>query len=402
MTEETEVEEVTVMRRLETMRNPDLDVLNGLTSEWNKADRRRWGFHNLSEVARYGLTIRAPQVMVLSTAQDRRIGDLPSVRRMTGYPHFSGICVLQAQNVRYEDYATDFGPDQPHSMQSITKTAMHFVIGELVEQGKLDLSKAVSDYLPDVGSGYAGATIQQVLDMDVINNFNEDYSTPHVQDPTPGAPTSYQRQEIAMAWRLPPVGEDQFSMRTFTASLTSDNITNPSGNCEYRSPNTDLLAWIAEVVTGRTVRDMLIEIVEAAGIEGTYFIGTDCDNVPVVSGGGAMTARDLARYGQLFVRKGVGVNGRSVGSATFMEETRSGRGTLITDCPHGVRYSNHTYTNGKWFGHPGFAGQFLMAHPETEISIAYFSVLENEDAHDDEIFNDIMDMSQDIIQLYGK
>lgn len=390
------------MSKPETIRNPDLDVVNGLTSEWNNSDRRRWGFHNLSKLSRFGISIRAPRVLTLAKAQDRRVGDLPSIRRMTGYPHFSGMCVLQGQNIRYESYAADFGPDQPHSMQSITKTAMHFVIGRLVEEGRIDLSKPVSYYLPEIGSGYAAATLQQVLDMDVINNFNEDYSTPHVQDTTPGAPTSYQRQEIAMGWRLPPGEEDHFSMRTFTAGLVSDDVTNPTGNCEYRSPNTDLLAWIAETITGRSVRDMLVDIVEAAGIEGTYFIGTDCDNVPVVSGGGAMTARDLARYGQLFVRKGQGVNGQSAGSRGFMDETRSGRGTKVADCPHGVRYSNQTYTNGKWFGHPGFAGQFLMAHPETGLSIAYFSVLETEDAHDDEIFNDIMAMSQDVISLFEK
>jgi len=202
-----------------------------------------------------------------------------------------------------------------------------------------------------------------------------------------------------MGWRLPPVGEDQFSMRTYTASLVSDNVSNPGGNCEYRSPNTDLLAWIAERISGRSLHEMLVDIVEAAGIEGTYFIGLDCDGVPVVSGAGAMTARDLARYGQLFARLGEGVNGKTVGSKAFMEETRNGRGTVIADCPHKVRYSNMTYTNGKWLGHPGFAGQFLMAHPETGISIAYFSVLETEDAHDDEIFNDIIGMSQDIIAL---
>ncbi len=390
------------MPTFETVRNPDLDVLNGLTSEWNNSDRRRWGFHNVAKMSRFGLSIRSPQVLTLNKAVDRRIGDLASVRRMTGYPHFSGLCVLQGQKVLYEDYAPDFGPEQPHSMQSITKTCMHFVIGRLWEEGRIDLSRPVSHYIPEIGTGYAEATIQQVLDMDVINNFAEDYSTSYLYDPIPGAPTSYQRQEIAMGWRLPPSGEEQFSMRSFTASLVSDDITNPSGSCEYRSPNTDLLAWIAERITGRAVRDMLIEIVEAAGLEGVYFIGLDCDGVPVVSGAGAMTARDLARYGQLFVRRGEGVNGKTVGSAAFMEETRNGRGTLVDDCPYGVRYSNMTYTNGDWFGHPGFAGQFLTAHPETGISIAYFSVLETEDAHDDHIFNDIMGMSHDIIAIFGE
>ena len=36
----------------------------------------------------------------------------------------------------------------------------------------------------------------------------------------------------------------------------------------------------------------------------------------------ALCARDLARYGQLFVRRGVGGDGSVVGSGAFLDETR--------------------------------------------------------------------------------
>jgi CubicO group peptidase (beta-lactamase class C family) len=385
---------------LKSVPNPQLVVLDGRKSEWNQPDVRRWGFHNLSSISRYGLSIRAPHVLVLDKDQDRRIDDLASVRRMTGAVSFSALAVIKGSTVLHEDYADDFGPDQPHSIQSISKTTMHFAIGRLVEEGKIDLSKPVSHYIPDMGSGYATATIQQVLDMDVINNFAEDYSGPYEHDAAVNGIMSYTRQEIALGWRLPPPGEDNVNIRPFSAALTSDDVNNPTGDMEYRSANTDVLAWIAEIVSGRSVRDMLIEIMEAAGIEEHLHMSTDSSGVPIVSGGGALTARDLARYGQLFVRMGKGIHGETIGGPNFMKETLSGRGTRVADCPHNVRYSNQTFTNGHWFGHAGFAGQFLTAHPKTGISIAYFSVLETKDADDDEIFNDIMGMSQDIIALY--
>ncbi|MBT3557146.1 MAG: serine hydrolase [Rhodospirillales bacterium] len=388
------------MQQPETIRNPQLDVLDGRKSEWNQPAIRRWGFHNLSQISRYGLSIRSPRVMVLEKDQDRRIDELPSVRRMTGAVQFSGLAVVRHSTLLHEDYAADFGSDQTHSIQSISKTTMHFAIGRLVDAGKIDTSKTVSHYIPEIGTGYAGATIQQVLDMDVINNFAEDYSGPYEHEAAVNGVMSYTRQEIALGWRLPPPGEDNVNIRPFSALLTSDDVANPTGNMEYRSANTDVLAWIAERVSGVSVRDMLIEIVEAAGIEENFFMSTDSTGVPIVSGGGALTARDLARYGQLFVRGGVGVNGAMVGGANFMKETLNGRGTVVDECPHGVRYSNQTFTNGHWYGHAGFAGQFLTAHPATGISVAYFSVVETEDAHDDEIFNDIMGMSQDIIALY--
>jgi len=386
---------------MKVVRNPQLDVDASGLSDWNRPENRRQGFHNLSMVCRAGLLIRSPSVLVLEDALDERLASLPSVREMTSRKPFSGMAVVQHDRLLYEAYAPDFGPDIPHSMQSITKTAVHFIIGRLCDDELIDLERPVSQYVPEVGSGYATASVRQVLDMDVLNNFTEDYAGSYALNPDPAAGVSYLRQEIAMGWRLPPEGEPGFSMREFAASLISDDVANRSGLCEYRSPNTDLLGWVAERVSGRSLRDMLVEIVEAAGIEGSYYISTDCDGVPVVSGGGAMTARDLARYGQLFVRWGVGVNGEQVAGKRFMEMTRNGRGTTVADCPHDVRYSNQTYTNGKWFGHPGFAGQFLMAHPETGISVAYFGVLETPDASDDHTFNDIMGMSQDIIATRG-
>ena len=112
--------------------------------------------------AKQVLSLRSSDTLLLSRNIDRRIGDLPSVRALTGTQFFSGMAVLKGQELVYEAYAPDFGPDLPHSMQSITKTNTNLIIGRLVRQGLLDLTKPVSEYLPDVGSGYATATLQQV------------------------------------------------------------------------------------------------------------------------------------------------------------------------------------------------------------------------------------------------
>ena len=36
----------------------------------------------------------------------------------------------------------------------------------------------MKEYFPDIGSGYAEATLQQVLDMDVSNDFSFDFDDP--------------------------------------------------------------------------------------------------------------------------------------------------------------------------------------------------------------------------------
>jgi CubicO group peptidase (beta-lactamase class C family) len=42
------------------------------------------------------------------------------------------------------------------------------------------------------------------------------------------------------------------------------------------------------------------------------------------------------------------------------------------------RYSNSTYTNGRFFGHAGWGGQYLYIDPKHELVVAFQSTLEND------------------------
>lgn len=390
---------MTLNATLSTYSNPELTVVEGNKANWNLPDNRRRGFHNLHKLHRYDMGVRAPDVLALHKEIDRRIGDLSTVRRFTGSTFFSAMAVVRGQRVLFEDYAHDSAPDHPHSIQSISKTTMNLVFGRLVEDGKVDLGFKVAHYIPDIGSGYADATVQQVLDMDVMNNFNEDYSDPY-EAPHPGATVGYGRQEIGMGWRLPPKGEREFTCREFVCSLASDDVANTSGTTQYRSTNTDVLGWIAERASGRSLRSLLIDIAEAAGVEGVFRISTDCAGTPIVSGGIFLTARDLCRYGLLFARKGVGVHGEAVGSARFIEETRGRCGTAMPAPRSRLRYSNQTNTDGRWLGHGGYGGQYMLADPDTGVVVAFFSVLDNHDSSDETYHAEIICMSEEIIHLY--
>ncbi|MBT4888377.1 MAG: serine hydrolase [Rhodospirillales bacterium] len=384
------------------MPNPDLLVEKDDKPNWNLPDERRWSFHNLAMIARYGLTMRSSHVLTLSKTIDRRIGNLNSVRLITGMSSFSALVVVREQSVLFEEYATDFGPNQPHSMQSISKTPMHLVFSRLIADGLVDPKATVSTYLPEVSSGYADATVQDVLDMSVNNNFNEDYEDPYTADLNTGSTMGYNTEEIAMGWRLPPPGEKEFGCRAFAAALVSDDVFNKTGETLYKSTNTDILAWIAERLTGKSLREMLVEIVNAAGIEGVYHIGTDCDGVPIIAGGASMTARDMARYGLLFARQGLGIHGETVGDKSYMEASRNDRGTQCGDPYNWVRYSNQTFTNGRWVGHLGFGGQVLMADPDTQTVISFFSVLESRHADDETYFGEVISMGEDILELVAQ
>ena len=230
---------------------------------------------------------------------------------------------------------------------------MNLVIGKLVEEGKIDPARRVAEYLPEIGSGYATASVQQLLNMDVANDYTEDYDDPF---------TSAYLQEEAVGWRLPGDLTREDTTRAFVARITGKDTTNRTGKADYKSANTEVLGWIAERVSGRPLRHFLADIADAAGIEGCLHMTTDRDGVPLVDGGICLTARDLARFGALFVRRGRGVDGRLVGSASFIERTRAA-GMPMKAPRDWLRYSNQTNTDGRWLGHGGYGGQYSAGGP---------------------------------------
>jgi CubicO group peptidase (beta-lactamase class C family) len=374
---------------INTIENPDLSVTDDNKPHWNMPDNRRHGFHNIHRLARYSLSLRARRVMTLSRRIDLRIGDLESVRRFSQRTAFSALVVIRGQHVLHEAYAADFGPDQPHSIQSMNKTVMNLIVGRLVEDGQINLNGRVRDYLPDIGSGYAEATIQQVLDMNVINNFSEDFT-----DPT----SPYWSYEPSMGWRLPQGDGPERTIKEFVAEVESEDVTNTDGFIHYKDTNTDVLAWIAEVVSGRSMRAMLSEIADAAGLAGNFHTSCDREGFPCLSGGASLTARDMARYGALFVRGGMGVDGNQVGSAPFIEAT-PGRGVPQPPPRDHLRYSNQTNTNGRWIGHGGYGGQYMLCDPESGVVGVAYSVIEDKDGYPRDYFPPVIAMLEEIALL---
>ena len=76
--------------------------------------------------------------------------------------------------------------------------------------------------------------------------------------------------------------------------------------------------------------DWIIDIVEASGIEGNWYMSTDREGFPAFSGGVSLNTRDMARFGQLYCRYGLGVNNLQVSSKEYIEATRN-RNSLTLD-----------------------------------------------------------------------
>ncbi|RWC27072.1 MAG: class A beta-lactamase-related serine hydrolase [Mesorhizobium sp.] len=370
--------------------NPDLDVSpvdNNV--HWNLANYRRQGFHNLHTIARYVTSIRSQRVLPFRKDIDCTIGERPDVARFLSVPHFSGFVVARDDRVLYEAYAADFGPDRPHATMSITKTLLNIMLGRCVAEGLLDLDRQVKDYLPEIGTGYGEATVRAVADMNVANNYSDD-------DNDPTATTTWSSLEAAGGLRSPPDDGKGLTIRSLLCGITGDDLVNRTGHLIYKTANSELLGWIVERVSKRSLGSWLIDIVDAAAFEHSFHIACDCDGVPLLGGGASLSARDLARFGLLFARRGAGVDGRHVADAAFIEETRRDPGPPWPKPREGLYYSRQTTTNGTWLGHGGYGGQYLLANPDTGIAVVYMAIFENQSGDSADMWPPLINMMAEL------
>ncbi|WP_172403310.1 serine hydrolase domain-containing protein [Ensifer aridi] len=362
--------------------NPDLVVSPADNRvHWNQANNRRQSFQNLHTIGRYVTSLRSSRVLPFSKDIDWTIGERPDVARFLSVPHFSGFVVARDNRILYEAYAPDFGPNRPQNVMSITKTTLNIMLGRCVAEGVLDLDRRVKDYLPEIGTGYGEATVRAVADMNVANNYSDD------DDSTLGVATGLRSAR----------GEgSELTIRSFLCGITGDDLVNRTGDVIYITASTNVLGWIVERVSKRSLSSWLIEIVEGAGLEGSFHIVCDREGVPELGGGASLSARDLARYGLLFARMGEGVDGRRVADAAFIDETRRNPGPSWPKPREGMYYSRQTTTDGTWIGHGGYGGQYLLANPDTGIVVVYMGVHENQSGDDGDFYPPLIKMMAEL------
>ena len=380
-------------KKLVSVRNPELTTLKDNKASWNLPKTRRFGYRNLHKINRYSIFLRSDLILKLNSKPNKTIAKFPLVKKMTKNKSFCSLIVGNRQNILFEKYAKDFKKNQPQTIMSITKMFVNLFIGELVTKNLIDLNKKVSHYLPKIGSGYANAKIQDVLNMNVINSYTEDY--------TKAYSSSFMHEPVG-GWRLPKNLKNHLSQEEYLNTIKKSknkSLINNSEYAFYKSANTDVVGLIIEKVSGRTLRDWVLSAVEAAGFEDGLYIASDRYGMPWMSGGGCLITRDFLRMGLLFARKGTGVGNRKVGSSSFLDKTIFNVGPKYMNLSKDkyLYYSNSTMVSGNMIGHSGYGGQFLATNFKTGNVAAFFSVLETKSATKESYKTDMINMLIDLV-----
>ena len=195
-----------------------------------------------------------------------------------------GFLVLKDNVIFAEFYDNGFSQKQTQLLQSSSKTYAGIVASKLIDAGKLDPNKTVESYLPDFkGSKIGKAKVQYVLDMQAGLLPATDYHVPGgeafmfeiEQGLKPGDPTGHRK-----------------------AIINTKTQNAPGEIYNYNDKNTDLLAILAEEITGQHFNKLLSDIFDDFGATSNGSIALTVDGTASPSYGISTTLRDYALFHQ--------------------------------------------------------------------------------------------------------
>jgi CubicO group peptidase (beta-lactamase class C family) len=204
------------------------------------------------------------------------------------------LVVLHDGHLVAERYEAGMTAATPHLLMSVSKSIVGCVAGVLADRGLLDPGAPVTAYVPETGSsGYADATVRNLLDMRTGVTFRESYTALDAE---------VRVMERSMGWR-PPQADDPEGAYPYLVSLGQDGPH--GGEFCYRSADTDMLGWVCERASGTRMADLISALIwQPIGAERDAEITCDPLGSAVHDGGISATARDLARFGQMLVDDG--------------------------------------------------------------------------------------------------
>jgi CubicO group peptidase (beta-lactamase class C family) len=354
-------------------------------AQWQGPPWNRWAYQHISQViptARIwrgdgGVTPLPPDpVDVDDIAFETIAGERTTVGALLQRTYTDGFLVLRDGRIASEQYFNGMLPHTRHLLQSVSKSITGALAGALVGRGLLDAEGQLEDYVPELrDTSFSGATVRHLLDMSAGTRFSEDYDNPQ---------SDIRLYEGAAGWR--PAAPHEADLDLFGYILTLPNVRPHGGVFDYRSILTDLLGVVLERAAGMRCADALSDMIWAPiGPEEDAEITVDRVGSPMTDGGVSVTLRDLARFGQMYLHRGL-VDGRQVVPAAWVDDTRHADETCkraFAASETAIRYPKGHYRNQWWVPDAeagvllasGIHGQSLYVHMGLGVVVAKLSSL---------------------------
>ena len=350
--------------------------------DWDRAPWNRWSFQHLREILPSAEVWRGSGPAAMLPRATQNLADIRftsargeiSVADFLDHAYTDGFIVLRKGKVVFERYMNGMNERSLHLSQSVAKSFTGALIGILAGAKEIDPQKPVTYYLPELkATAYDGALVSHVLDMGSGVAYSEEYTDPY---------SDIGRTDVASGWKSKPAGDT----RDWPRSIWQQVLSLKKKECEhgtrfnYRSIETDVLAFVLERVSGLRLPELLSrEIWQKMGMEESAYYTIDPEGYALADGGLNAALRDYARFGQMLAQDGF-FNDRQIVPASWIQETRRGDPKLF-GADYKVSMPFGAYRNQTWiedYRKPvlechGVFGQWIYADPENDFVAAKLS-----------------------------
>jgi CubicO group peptidase (beta-lactamase class C family) len=380
------------------------------TLDWDRAPWNRWAFQRVREFLPTGPVVASSSVSELPEALEpieeitfQSKSGTKTIGQWIDDDYTDGLLVMIDGKIVHESYWNGMTRSSVHLAQSVSKSVTSTTASTLFAEGLLDPSAPVTDALPELSkTAWAGATLQQVMDMTSGVRFDESDYFNRASD--------VGKMDVAAGWKPVPDGyDDEYwpacihdQMMTMT-TLEAEHGT----RFEYRSIETDVLAHSMERVTGKRLPQLVSERLWAPlGTETDAYFTLDSSGYALSCGGFNASLRDFGRMGLAYLNDGQ-VEGRQVIPKAWVDDVRSGDHGLFDDYGRGY-FPNGRYRNQFWIedadkmGHfcLGIFGQMVYVSPERGLVVVKLSTWP--EATDTTRNNDCVAAFHAIARAFGK
>ena len=200
----------------------------------------------------------------------------------------------------FDAYQNGFTPDTRHQFWSATKSVTTALVGIAVEDGLVEsIHDPIERYIPDAaGTAWEGTTVEDLLQMESGIYWVD-------------VPVHQPEELVLMGLDFHTNGLLGMTRDEYLLRLT--RVSAPGVHHRYNSADTQMLAWLLENVYDDSYSRILSEkLWRPAGMESDALVMVDREGHAFASMGLFATAKDAARFGELFRNGGRNLDGEQV------------------------------------------------------------------------------------------
>lgn len=253
---------------------------------------------------------------------------------------------------------TEHGPDVKHDLRSVSKSVTSLLAGIALDRKIIsDVDQPVLSYFPDMAALRTlekdRITLRHLLTM--TSGLAWDETRPYDR------PSNDERRMI-------------YSTDPYRFTLGKPVAEKPGVKWNYSGGDTQLLAGVLQRTSGKFIADFAKEaLFEPLGIRDVEWLKMPGNGEIAADSGLRLRPRDMARLGQLVLRRGEW-NGRQIVSQAWIDESTRPHMTGFDSYPS-IGYGYQWWTDyedkdgrrSSWISAQGLGGQRIYVHPELDL-----------------------------------